>query len=134
FQYKNIKFQTNILSGSYPNTSNLIPTEFEIIVQTKKNDFMGAVDRAALLTQGKDKNIIKMKIENREMIIHSFASEIGKTEEKIMIDTSESANIDISFSSKYMLEALKTIKDEDILILLNNDVKPLVIKSLTDES
>ena len=42
---------------------------------------MGAVDRAALLTQGKDKNIIKMKIENKEMIIHSFASEIGKTEE-----------------------------------------------------
>ena len=33
-----------------------------------------------------------------------------------------------------MMEALKTIKDEDILILLNNDVKPLVIKSLTDES
>ena len=95
---------------------------------------MGAVDRAALLTQGKDKNIIKMKIENKEMTIHSFASEIGKTEEKIKIDTSESSNIDISFSAKYMMEALKTIKDEDILILLNNDVKPLVIKSLTDES
>jgi len=30
------------------------------------------------------------------------------------------ANIDISFSAKYMLEALKTLKDEDILILLNN--------------
>ena len=46
---------------------------------------MGAVDRAALLTQGKDKNIIKMKIENKEMIIHSFASEIGKTEEKLKL-------------------------------------------------
>ena len=33
-----------------------------------------------------------------------------------------------------MLEALKTLKDEDILILLNNDVKPIVIKSLKDES
>ncbi len=134
FQYKNIKFQTNLLSGSYPNTSNLIPTEFEIIVQTKKSDFMGAVDRAALLTQGKDKNIIKMKIENKEMIINSYASEIGKTEERIQVDTDEKSNIDISFSAKYMMEALKTIKDEDILILLNNDVKPLVIKSLTDES
>jgi len=134
FQYKNIKFQTNLLSGSYPNTSNLIPTEFEIIVQAKKSDFMGAVDRAALLTQGKDKNIIKMKIENKEMIINSYASEIGKTEERLQIDTDAKSNIDISFSAKYMMEALKTIKDEDILILLNNDVKPLVIKSLTDES
>ena len=134
FQYKNINFQTNILSGSYPNTSNLIPTEFEIIVQVKSNDFIGAVDRAALLTQGKDKNIIKMKIENKEMIINSFASEIGKTEETIKIDTNDSANLDISFSAKYMLEAMRTIKDEDILILLNNDVKPIIIKSLVDES
>ena len=134
FEYKNLKFQTNILSGNYPNTSNLIPTEFEIIVQAKKAEFMGAVDRAALLTQGKDKNIIKMKIENKEMVINSFASEIGKTEEKVQIDTDEKSNIDISFSAKYMMDALKTIKDEEILILLNNDVKPIVIKSLTDES
>lgn len=134
FEYKNIKFQSNILSGSYPNTSNLIPTEFEILVQTKKSEFMGAVDRAALLTQGKDKNIVKMKIENRTMVINSYASEIGKTEERVHIDTDEKSNIDISFSAKYMMEALKTLKDEDILILLNNDVKPIVIKSLTDES
>jgi DNA polymerase-3 subunit beta len=134
FKYKNIIFQTNLLSGTYPNTSNLIPTEFEIIVQTKKDEFSSAVDRAALLTQGKDKNIIKMRIENKEMIINSYASEIGKTEERLMVETSENSNIDISFSAKYMLDALKTLKDEDILILLNNDVKPIVMKSLKDES
>lgn len=134
FQYKNLKFQTNILSGTYPNTSNLIPTEFEIIVQLKKSDFVGAVDRAALLTQGKDKNIIKMKIEAKKMLINSYASEIGKTEETLQIDTDEKSSIDISFSAKYMLDALKTIRDEDMLILLNNDVKPIIVKSLTDES
>ena len=65
---------------------------------------------------------------------NSYASEIGKTEERVSIDTDEKSNIDISFSAKYMMDALKTIKDEDILILLNNDVKPIVLKSLTDES
>ncbi len=134
FKYKNIKFQTNLLSGTYPNTANLIPTEFGIIAKINKNEYTASVDRAALLTQGKDKNIIKMKIENKEMIINSYASEIGKVEEKLLVDTDPSANIEISFSSKYMLEALKTIKEEEILILLTNDVKPIVIKSLTDES
>jgi DNA polymerase-3 subunit beta len=122
------------LSGTYPNTSNLIPTEFGIIVKINKDEFTSSVDRAALLTQGKDKNIVKMKIENKEMIINSYASEIGKVEEKLMVDTDASASIDISFSSKYMLEALRTIKGDEILILLTNDVKPIVIKSLTDES
>ncbi len=134
FKYKNLIFQSNLLSGTYPNTSNLIPTDFSIIVNTKLSDFFSAIDRAALLTQGKDKNIVKMKIKDSEMIINSYASEIGKVEEKLSIETSNDANIDISFSAKYMLDALKTIKDEDILILLNGEIKPIIIKSVTDES
>ena len=55
-------------------------------------------------------------------------------EEKLEVESSKDASIDISFSAKYMLDALKTMKDEDILILLNGEVKPIVIKSVTDES
>lgn len=134
FKYKNIIFQTNLLSGTYPNTSNLIPTEFAIIVNVNTKNYFDAIDRAALLTQSKDKNIVKMKIENKQMTINSYASEIGKVEEKLEIDTSKDATIDISFSARYMLEALKTMKDEEILILLNGEVKPIVIKSVSDES
>lgn len=134
FKYKNIIFQSNLLSGTYPNTSNLIPNNFSIMVNTKLNNFFSAIDRAALLTQSKDKNIVKMRIKNNQMVINSFASEIGKVEEKLDIETSADANIDISFSAKYMLDALKTMKDEEILILLNGEVKPIVIKSITDDS
>ena len=119
FKYKNIIFQSNLLSGTYPNTSNLIPNNFSIMVNTKLNNFFSAIDRAALLTQSKDKNIVKMRIKNNQMVINSFASEIGKVEEKLDIETSNEANIDISFSAKYMLDDLKTMKDEEILILLN---------------
>lgn len=68
------------------------------------------------------------------MIINSYASEIGKVEEKLDVEASDEANIDISFSAKYMLDALKTMKDDDILILLNGEVKPIVVKSVTDDS
>ena len=72
------------MSGSYPNTSNLIPTEFEIIVQTKKKGIYGSLlIEQPFLRKEKDKNIIKMKVENKEMIINSYASEIGKTEERV---------------------------------------------------
>ena len=75
-----------------------------------------------------------MRIKNNEMIINSYASEIGKVEERLAVETAADATIDISFSAKYMLDALKTMKDEEILILLNGEVKPIVIKSMTDES
>jgi len=134
FKYQNIYFQTNLLAGNYPNTNNLIPTEFQYIIKVNLNSFFSSIDRAALLTQGKDKNIVKMTINDKNMTISSFASEIGKVEENLVIDCNNKEKLEISFSSKYMIDALKTFKDEDILILLNSDIKPIIIKSVDDES
>lgn len=134
FKYKNLIFQSNLLSGTYPNTSNLIPTEFEIKSTVNLNEYFDAVDRASLLTQGKDKNIVIMKIENNNMVINSYASEIGKVEEKLTVNSTENASINISFSSKYMLDALKVFKSDNVNILLNNDVKPIILKSNDDDS
>ena len=134
FKFQNIYFQTNLLAGNYPNTNNLIPTEFKYIVKINLNEFFSAIDRAALLTQGKDKNIVKMIINDNKMIINSFASEIGKVEETLNIESNNKEKMEISFSSKYMIDALKTFKDEDVLLLLNSDIKPIIIKSVEDES
>ena len=134
FKFLNIYFQTNLLAGNYPNTNNLIPTEFKYIVKVNLNEFFSSIDRAALLTQGKDKNIVKMIINDSKMVINSYASEIGKVEENLIIESNNKEKLEISFSSKYMIDALKTFKDEDILLLLNSDIKPIIIKSVDDES
>jgi DNA polymerase-3 subunit beta len=134
FKYKNYLFQSSLLNGTYPNTNNLIPNDFEIIMTTSLNEYYDAIDRAALLTQNKDKNIIKMDTNNNELVITSSSSEIGKSEEKVLINKNTENNISISFSAKYMLDALKTFNEEDLIILLNNDSKPIVLKSTKDES
>ena len=57
-----------------------------------------------------------------------------KTEEKLSIECSNKEKLEIAFSSRYMLEALKVIKDDNILLLINSDDKPILIKSVKDES
>lgn len=133
FKYRNILFQSNLLNGSYPNTSNLIPNDFIHIINTKLDDYYSSIDRAALLTQSKDKNIVKMEANGNELCISSFA-EIGKVEDRIIVERNNDENISISFSAKYMMDALKTFEGEDIVIFMNTDSKPIVIKSATDES
>ena len=134
FIYKNITFQTNLLSGTYPNTNNLIPDDFAIIFNANYYDFFSAIDRASLLTQSKEKNIVKMETKNNELTISSFASEIGRVEETINIEKNESPNVGISFSAKYMMDALKTFDDNELIVLLNSEIKPIVIKSAKDET
>lgn len=133
FNYKNITFQSNLLAGTYPNTTNLIPSEFNIMLNTNLKDYNSAVVRAALLTNSRDKNIIKMHLANNSLNISSIAEQ-GSSNEQLNVVSNTNEEFDISFSARYMLEALKTFKDEEILILLNGDTKPIVIKSTEDES
>lgn len=134
FKYKYVDFQSNLLNGTYPNTSSFIPNEFKFIITTKLNNLYSSIDRAALLAQSKEKNIIKMETKDKLLEISSFASEIGKVEDYIDIDKNTSDDISISFSAKYMMDALKTFDSEDITIFMNGDSKPIILKSATDES
>ena len=134
FKYNNIIFQTNLLNGEYPNTSNFIPTEFTHVITANLNDFYSSLDRAALLTQSKEKNIVKMELNEDMLILSSFASEIGKVEDKIKVNRNIKDATNISFSSKYMMDALKTFDSEDILINMTTDSKPIILKVPNDDS
>lgn len=134
FIYDNIWIQSNLLSGSFPDTSHMIPDDFAYMINLDLKVFYDAIDRASLLASNKDKNIIRLNIQDNKMLITSTSEEIGKTEEKIIIDSNKRDKIEISMSSKYLMDALKVIKDDNILLLLNTDDKPVTIKSVNDEN
>ena len=127
FKYKNIIFLSRLISGTYPVSSNIIPTDFKINIECNYDELYDMIDRASLLTSDKDKNTIKLLLKNKELTISSNSPEIGKVEEKIAIDND--GEISISFSSKYMLEAIKSFNSEKVHILMNNDNSPIIIKS-----
>ena len=75
-----------------------------------------------------------MELDNNQLILSSFASEIGKVEDKIEVKRNITDPMSISFSSKYMMDALKTFDSEDILISMNTDSKPIILKATDDDS
>lgn len=132
FKYKNILFLSRLLAGTYPATSSIIPTEFQMSVECDCASFYGMIDRASLLTSDRDKNTIKLELLDNEMIISSNSPEIGKVEEKMSVMCDK--NISISFSSKYMLDCIKSFGTEKITLYMNNDSSPIIVKSTLDES
>jgi len=133
FKYKNLVFQSSLLNGSYPNTDNSIAKEFKYIIKADLKEFYNTLDRASLLTQSKDKNIIDVEINNNEFIIRASSMEMGKVEEKIFVENETNNSIKISFSAKYMLEALRMFNKEYIYILLNGEISPIILKEIDNE-
>ena len=58
FKYKTLLFQSRLINGTYPNTSNLLPNEANLIITADLNEFYSVIDRASILTSDKEKNIV----------------------------------------------------------------------------
>ncbi len=134
FIYKQLKFQSRLISGTYPNTSNLIPKEDFLVITTNIQDLYNVIDRASILTSDKDKNIVTLETEGNLLILKSSSQEIGRVEEKMNIEKNNSENIKISFSAKYMMEALKSFSTEKVEIHFVGEIKPILVKSKEDET
>ncbi len=133
FKFKNLIFQSSLLNGNYPNTDNSIAKEFKYILKADLKEFYNTLDRAALLTQSKDKNIIDVEINNDDIIIRAASIEMGKVEEKMTVENETNNKLKISFSAKYMLEALKMFNKEKIQILLNGEISPIILKDVDSD-
>lgn len=134
FKFGNIVFMSRLINGTYPDTSKLIPTEFELKIKVNLNDFYSALDRASLLTNEDDKNTIKLESFDNKIKIYSNIPEIGNVEETISAEKNNTNNIKIAFSSKYMMDALKAFDCSDIEIKFNGEVKPIVLTDVDNDS
>ena len=134
FMYKNIIFQSTLLNGTYPDTTNYIPKEFIYMINLNLKDYYNAIDRASIITLSKDKNIVKMSIDGKKMTILGSSAESGKTKEELVIESNNKNKIDISFSSKYMMDALKVLNTQNIILQINGDDKPIIINAVEDDT
>ncbi len=134
FKFDNILFQSRVLSGSFPDVNRLIPSSFELIIKVQASEFYNVIDRAALLTSEKDKNIVKFECNDNELIVSSNSPEIGKVEEKMLIEKNNDKNIKIAFSSKFMMDALRTVQSKNVILNFNNDVQPIIILDEEDST
>ena len=134
FKFDNTLFQTRVLSGTFPDVNRLIPSNFNLSIKANTSELYNVIDRASLLTSEKDKNIIKFECDNNNVIVSSNSPEIGKVEEKIEIEKNNEENIKIAFSSKFMMDAIKTIESKNVILNFNNDINPIIVLDENDNS
>ena len=130
FKFGSLIIMSRLINGTYPDTNKSIPKEFSLKVKVDLSSFYNAIDRASLLTNEEEKNIINFYTKDNIAYITSNIPEIGNVEEKIEIEKNNSEEIEISFSSKYMMEAIKNFEGKEIEISFNGEIKPIIITNI----
>ena len=129
FKFNSIILISSLINGSYPDVTKLIPTDFSLIVNVKLRELISAIGRASLFTNESDRNTISFETKGEEATIMSNIPEKGRANETLKISKNNEEDLKIAFSSKYMLDALKTLDCDDVTLMFNGNVKPIIIKN-----
>ena len=134
FKFKNILFYSRLLEGNYPDVNRLIPPDETTIVKLNRKDLLQAIDRASILAKETKSNTVKM-VSNGDFIeISSNTPEVGDVVEEVAIGQMTGEDVKISFNGRFMIEALRTLDEEDVMIRFTGPMRPFVLTSEDDET
>ncbi len=135
FYTDEVYFLSRLLSGNYPETARLIPTESKTTLHIFTKELIQTIERAALLSNRDQNNVIRLDtLDNQEIEISGNSPEIGNVKEQLSIISMEGEEIKISFSSRYMLDTLKTIDSNQVQIDFSGAMRPFVIRTPEQEN
>ena len=135
FKADNMLFFSRLLEGNYPDTSRLIPESYQTNVTINGKSLLQAIDRASLLAREDRNNVVRFEtLEGNAIEISSNSPEIGKVQEQIQVESLEGETLKISFSAKYMMEALKAIDGQEVIIQFTGAMRPFILRSVHDDA
>ena len=132
FTFGTTTLYSRLIEGKYPNISTLIPNEFQTVINIDRQRMLqGVIDR--LLASEWANNNVNLEIVNESTIqISSNASQIGKISETQQIDAIQGEKqFNISFDGRFMLDALRAIKEETVTLSFSGSMRPILIEAGT---
>ncbi|WP_088012680.1 DNA polymerase III subunit beta [Gottfriedia acidiceleris] len=133
FKTKHLLFFTRLLEGNYPDTSKLIPSESKTELTVMTKEFLQAIDRASLLAREGRNNVVHLETVGSSVVnVSSYSPEIGKVVDEIVCEDIKGEELKISFSAKYVMDALKAIESPEIYIQFTGAMRPFLIRTVND--
>jgi DNA polymerase-3 subunit beta len=128
FEIEKCRIVSKLLDGEYLNYKSFIPEQFETTIEANLRSITESIERASLITNADKRYPVKFVIDDDKMLITSSA-DIGVSKEEIEVKT-DGNNMKIGFNPKYLLDSLKVIDDEKVIISFSSSIGPSVIKPL----
>lgn len=133
FDLQDVRLTSRLLEGQYPDYPSLIPTQFQYCFKIDKKALDSALKRTSIVALQKDK-VVKIAFDaaRRCATISAQSPDVGDAVEALAIEVENAAsdNLEIGFNIKYLLDAIKVIASEQVLIEANKPERPVIVKPL----
>ncbi|MGG7179190.1 DNA polymerase III subunit beta [Clostridium paraputrificum] len=132
FNLKQARIISRLLDGKYVNYNSLLPQEHKLTLSVDKQELQNGIERASLMAKEGNSNLVKLEVQEENLIITSN-SQLGKVREEVGINL-QGEGIQIAFNSRYLLDVLKNMEDDKVIMEMTSSVSPCIIKAKETDS
>jgi DNA polymerase III subunit beta len=136
FRLRNVEMVSQLIQGTFPNYSQLIPKSHSTRAVVKLSEFLRATKSASIFARD-GSGIVRLQIMPRDgkgkIAISARAEEIGDNigEVDAAVDGEEAK---IAFNSKYLMDVLGVLTKDEVALETTTSSSPGVIRPVGDES
>ena len=131
FKTNNMMYQSQLLNGTYPDVSRIIPKSCLYHVEMDKNELLEAIKRCDFV-KSDGKQIVHLSFGAEESHIDSKSAEIGETYETLETVELLADPIEFNLNGKYLMDALNSINSEKVQITTPGIEKSLIVRGSCD--
>lgn len=133
FKTENQEIISRLIDGKFPDYQSIIPQELKTELVINKNELISALKLTSIFS-GRV-NEIKLKIGENKKFLEIYSADSALGENHYLLPAKVNGhNLTVSFNCKYLLDGLKPLDDKEIILGLNHDNQPAVVKSPADKN
>ena len=132
FKIRTYSVISRLIEGTFLDYKSTIPKDEKtsLVINTRK--LIDSVERMSLLNNDRVQSPVRCKFHDNEIRL-SCASAVGRANDVINNDIIGDS-VEIGFNNRYMLDALKNTDTDEVKMVLNGPVSPIVIKPVQGDS
>ncbi len=119
-----IIFISKLIDGSFPDYKRVIPNDNTNILKINRDNLLSAVDRVSTIANEKSP-VIKFKLLHNILNLNTINSESSTASEDLET-IYEGDEIEIGFNSKYIMDIVNNLEDNEITIKLKDNSSPVI--------
>ncbi len=130
--FPNSTIITRLIEGPYPDYERIMPKDYPFRMQTKVANFTSALRRAAVFAHPIGRLVV-LNLSTKESMIFAETQDLGQTTQ--LFDANyEGDELKIGFNADYLLEILRHIDSEEVVMEFLNPLAAGVIKPASSQS
>lgn len=126
FRMSDVYFATRVLEEKYPDVSGVVPEGYKTKVMLTAKALEETVSRVSLLSEGVNQAVF-LSVKEKEMKV-KVSSQIGHMEEILAIER-EGEDVEVYVNSRFLMDLLKVVDTENMIIEMHGQNGPLIFKS-----